>query len=218
MHAVASFAIVGCPGESCVLIVRVVWLLFLLLSCCAACRISKFFLRLTTLAAVLCACLSSMHAQETRLQVTRHHVRQEVTDHRASFMGRLPDDDQLHLSVVLPLRNQAALTSLLQRLYDPSSPDYRHFLTVAQFTEQFGPTESDYAAVASYLQSYGLAVESAPTNRLIVPVSGSAVQVGAAFNLQMNTYQHPTENRTFFSPDREPSLRLNVPIKHITGL
>lgn len=110
------------------------------------------------------------------------------------------------------------LSSLLQRLYDPSSPDYRHFLTVAQFTERFGPTEESYAAVASCLKSYGLAVGDTPANRLVVPVSGSVRQVEAAFSLQMNKYQHPTEDRTFFSPDREPSLRLNVPIRHITGL
>jgi subtilase family serine protease len=160
-----------------------------------------------------------MHAQEAaRMQVMQHHVRPEVADHRSAYMDRLADDTQMHLSVVLPLRNQAALASLLQRLYDPSSPDYRHFLTVVQFTEQFGPTEQDYATVAAYMQSYGLTTEDAPANRLIVPVSGSVEQINAAFNLQMNVYQHPTENRTFFSPDREPSLRLNVAVRHITGL
>lgn len=34
----------------------------------------------------------------------------------------------------------------------------------------------------------------------------------------MNVYQHPTELRTFFSPDREPSLDLNVAVAHIAGL
>ena len=36
--------------------------------------------------------------------------------------------------------------------------------------------------------------------------------------MQMNVYQHPIENRTFFSPNREPSLNLSVPIAHIVGL
>ena len=152
------------------------------------------------------------------MQVMQHHVRPEVTDHRAAFMGRLPEDKQMHLSVVLSLRNQPALTSLLQRLYDPSSPDYRHFLTVTQFAEQFGPTEQDYAAVAAYLQSQGLTVEAAPVNRLVVPVSGSVTQIDSAFNLRMSTYRHPTESRTFFSPDREPSFPLNLRVRHVAGL
>ena len=32
----------------------------------------------------------------------------------------------------------------------------------------------------------------------------------------MNVYQHPTENRTFYRPDREPSLVLSVPVARIT--
>ena len=179
---------------------------------------SNRVVRLTAFALTICTCSSAMRAQDVQPQVMHHHVRQEVTDRLAAFMGRLASETQMHLSVILPLRNQTAVSGLLQRIYDRSSPDYHHFLTVTQFTEQFGPTADDYAAVATYLQSYGLKVEAAPANRLIVPLSGSATQVNAAFNLQMNTYQHPTENRTFFSPDREPSMRLNVPIRHIAGL
>src|ERR1039457_5147360 len=53
---------------------------------------------------------------------------------------------------------------------------------------------------------------------MIVPISGSVAQINRAFNLRMNVYQHPTEKRTFYSPDREPSLNLTVPIAHIDGL
>ena len=210
----------GYSGELYVRVARRVvgLLLFVVFLCRLYRRGSNCLVRLTALALTLCTCLSAMRAQEVRPQAMHHHVRQEVTESRAALMGRLADDTQMHLSVILPLRNQAALNGLLQRLYDRSSPDYHHFLTVAQFTEQFGPTEDDYAAVATYLRSHGLKVEAAPANRLIVPLSGSAAQVNAAFNLQLKTYQHPTENRTFFSPDREPSMRLNVPVWHIAGL
>ena len=34
----------------------------------------------------------------------------------------------------------------------------------------------------------------------------------------MNVYQHPTENRTFYSPEPEPQLNITVPISHISGL
>ena len=34
----------------------------------------------------------------------------------------------------------------------------------------------------------------------------------------MNVYRHPTQDRTFYSPDREPSLNLSVPVAHIAGL
>jgi hypothetical protein len=163
-------------------------------------------------------CAPAARGQQARVQVRQRHVRPEVANHQAAYFGQLAADTTLRLSVVLPLRNQAALTDLLGSLYDPKSPRYHHFLSVAEFTEQFGPTAQDYAAVVAYLQHYGLQTEDAPANRLIVPVSGSVAQISAAFDVQMNVYQHPTESRTFFSPDREPSLQLSIPIAHVSGL
>lgn len=159
-----------------------------------------------------------LSAQAQQRQVLHNHVRAEVSDHRAALVGTMPADQQIYASIVLPLRNQADLTSLLARLYDPSSPDYGHFLSVTQFTEQFGPTAEDFQAVVSFAQANGLLVTSLPANRLVVPVAGSVAQINAAFNVQMNVYQHPTENRNFFSPDREPVLDLGVPVAHIAGL
>lgn len=152
------------------------------------------------------------------LQVLQHHVRSQVSKGQAALLGALAPDQKLNLSIVLPLRNQAALTSLLSRLYDPASPDYRKFLTVAQFTDQFGPTKQDYQSVVSFAQANGFVVTGAPANRFLVPISGSVSQINKAFNVKMNSYRHPTENRAFFSPDREPSLNLSVPITHIAGL
>ena len=34
----------------------------------------------------------------------------------------------------------------------------------------------------------------------------------------MGVYQHPAENRTFYAPDREPTLDLPFPLWHISGL
>src|SRR6266702_7005158 len=62
-------------------------------------------------------------------QVLRNHIRSAVTNQYGAMVSSLPDTDQLNLSIVLPLRNQTALTSLLSRLYDPSSHDYHRFLT-----------------------------------------------------------------------------------------
>jgi subtilase family serine protease len=150
--------------------------------------------------------------------VLQHHVPLAVSSGQATPAGVLPADQNMRLSIVLPLRNQAELTSLLGRLYDPSSPDYRHFLSVDQFTEQFGPTAADFQAVVAFAQANGLQVTDTPANRLIVPVSGSVAQINQAFNLTLKVYQHPTEHRTFYSPDREPSLSLGVRVAHIAGL
>ena len=169
------------------------------------------------LAVMVCGAWNAGHAQPS-LQMLHSHVRSAVVSRQAAMVSSLPADQNMNLTIVLPLRNQSELTSLLTRLYDPSSPDYRHFLSVEQFTEEFGPTAEDYQAVVDFAQASGFTVTGAPQNRLIVPISGTVAQVNAAFNLSMREYQHPTEDRTFYSPDREPSLWLSVPVAHIAGL
>jgi len=181
---------------------------------------SQWFCRLASVVPLtffLLAGWISSFAQQP-LQVLHHHVRPAVSDGRAALLSPLPADQQLHISIVLPLRNQTALTSLLSRLYDPKDPDYRHFLTVGQFTQQFGPTADDYQAVVAFARSNGFVVGQSPANRLIVPMSGTAAQINQAFHVSMNVYQHPTENRTFYSPDREPSLNLGVAVARVAGL
>ncbi len=156
-------------------------------------------------------------AQQTP-QVLHNHVRPVVASGQAVPVGHLPLTQRLQLAIMLPLRNQAELTDLLDRLYDPTSSDYRQFLSVAQFTEGFGPTEQDYQAVVDFAKANGFTVTDTPANRLLVDVNGSVAQIEKAFHVVMVVYRHPTEDRTFYSPDREPSLDLSVPVSHIAGL
>src|SRR5271157_4252677 len=152
------------------------------------------------------------------MQALHNHVRPAVASGQAVPLGLLPPTQRLNVAIMLPLRNRPELTSLLDRLYDPSSPDYRQFLTVAQFTERFSPTEQDYQAVVNFAKANGLTVADTPPNRLLVDVNGSVAQIEKTFHVGMKVYLHPTENRTFYSPDREPSLDLSVPVAHIAGL
>ena len=80
-------------------------------------------------------------ATEARAQyVSTNHVREAVRSGLAQQVGRLPQSEELSLDIVLPLRDQAALEDFLAEVYNPRSSSYRHFLTVAEFTEKFGPT------------------------------------------------------------------------------
>jgi uncharacterized repeat protein (TIGR01451 family) len=133
-------------------------------------------------------------------------------------VGRLPASQQLHLAIGLPLRNQGALNSLLQQIYDPTSPQYHHYLTTEQFTDMFGPTESDYQAVIAFAKANGLVVTVTHPNRVVLDADGAVADVEKALHLTMRVYNHPQEARTFFAPDAEPSLNLAVPVLHIGGL
>jgi sugar lactone lactonase YvrE len=195
------------------------WSVCLAIPAAAPRHLFSEMLKKNTLCALCAVLLFAIQGQaQQSLQVLHNHVRPAVSSGQAVLVGPLPATQKMQLTIVLPLRNQPALTGLLGQLYDPSSPNYRHFLSVDQFTEQFGPTAEDYQAVVNFAQANGFTVTGMPANRLIVPIEGTTAQVEAAFKVRMNNYQHPTENRTFFSPDREPSLALNVPVAHIAGL
>ncbi|MGA7931479.1 MAG: S53 family peptidase [Candidatus Sulfotelmatobacter sp.] len=173
----------------------------------------------SALVCLLALCFLSIPAPAKKAaQVLHNHVRPAVTNSRAARVGPMSNNQRLRLAIMLPLRNQDELTSLLKRLYDRSSPDYRHFLTVAQFTERFAPTKRDYQAVVKFARSKGFTVTNEPANRMLVHLDGTVSQINKAFHVTMTNYRHPAENRMFYSPDREPSLELSVTVAHIAGM
>lgn len=176
---------------------------------------------LQRLAAALCASallFGASTAQADQRPTLTSHVPEAVSSGIAPLVGHLPGTQRLSLAISLPLRNEAELDDLLQRIYDPQSPSFHQYLSVPEFTARFGPAESDYAAVLRFAQANGLDVIDTAANRMVVDVEGPAANIESAFHVTLGVYQHPTENRTFYAPDREPSLDLDVPLLHISGL
>jgi len=164
---------------------------------------------LVSVAAVVC------HAQAP---LRTRHVREAVANGEARSIGRMPATEPMRLVLVLPLRDETGLDHFLKNLYDPSSPSYRHFLTVEQFTARFGPTQQDYDTVIRFAEAHGLQVIGTSRNRLNVLIAGSASSIEEALHVTMGIYQHPTENRFFYAPDREPTPDLGVRLWRIAGL
>ncbi|HEX4219893.1 MAG TPA: protease pro-enzyme activation domain-containing protein, partial [Acidimicrobiales bacterium] len=104
----------------------------------------------------------------------------------------------LAVTLSLPLRNQAGLTSLIAALTNPSSPTYHQFLTPASFASQFSPTSDTVNAVTGWASSAGLTVTSVSSNRTLVTVSGSLAQLGQAFGVTFDSYRE-ANGQTFLS-------------------
>jgi subtilase family serine protease len=176
-------------------------------------RLSLFLL---TIAAIVSGANTICQAQPQ--SVLTRHVRDVTVNGRSPMVGHLPATQSMRIVLVLPHRNQAGLDNFLKEVYDPSSPSYRHFLSVEEFTEKFGPSREDYDAVIHFAKANGFSVVKTSRNRMNVDVTGSVATIEKAFNLTMGIYQHDTENRTFFGPDREPTADLGVQLWHINGL
>src|SRR5208282_2454050 len=146
------------------------------------------------------------------------HVPVAVSGGIAPQVGTVPGTQRLSLAISLPLRNEAELDKLLQEIYDPQSPNYHHYLSVAEFASRFGPAESDYVAVLNFARANGLDIVDIAANRMVLDVEGPAANIESAFHVTMNVYQHPTEGRTFYAPDREPTADLDATLLHVSGL
>ena len=150
--------------------------------------------------------------------VSTHHMRDAVRTGEAKLVSPLSAGQVMSLDVVLPLSDAAGLTRFVSDLYNPASPSYHQFLTVQQFTERFGPSQSNYDAVVSLMKTYGLTIYGGSRDGMDVQVKGPVSAVEAAFHIKMGLYQHPTENRTFYAPDREPTANLPFNLWHVSGL
>ena len=120
----------------------------------------------------------------------------------AQGLGRLPAGQIMHLDLVLSLRDQAGLDNFLSGLYDPASPSYRHFLSVQEFTERFGPTQADYDALVSFATTHGLTVVGGTRDGMDVQVTGPVSAVESAFHINMRSYRLPAEGRTAYEIGR----------------
>jgi subtilase family serine protease len=176
--------------------------------------------RLSTSLLTVVALVSAMNiaSRAESKPLLTHHVRQVTLNGIAPSVGRLPASQSMRLVLVLPLRNREGLDNFLKDVYDPFSSNYRHFLTVEQFTEKFGPTRKDYDTVIRFAEANGFKVVGTSRNRLNIDVTGKVSNIEAAFHVTMGVYQHPTESRTFFAPDREPTLNLPFQLWRIAGL
>jgi kumamolisin len=156
------------------------------------------------------------HAESATL-LTRH-VRQVTISGVAPKVGHMEATKSMRLTMILPLRDRAGLEGFIHELYNPASSSYRHFLTVEQFTEAYGPTREDYETVKDWARNNGFTIVGTSRNRLNLVVEGSVDSVEKALHVTMNNYQHDSEPRTFFAPDREPTPDLPFQLWHVNGL
>ena len=169
----------------------------------------------------LCAfafCATTIAAQAALSPVMTSHVPSPIASHSVTMVNPLPAEQQMSIAISLPLRNEADLRNLIDQIYDPQSPNFHKYLSVSDFVSKYGPTKADYDAVVAFAKANGLNVVETSANQMVVDVEGPASAVQKTFHVTLGLYRHPTENRMFFAPDREPTVDLAVPLLHVSGL
>ena len=112
--------------------------------------------------------------------------------HAGKTLGAADQNAVAHFNVYLPLTHTDALEKLLQAQTDSTSPSYHHWLTPAQFKQQFGPNPADVARTRSLLESEGFTIVSEKTQSL--EVEGSVANAERIFNTRLNRVKMPKGN------------------------
>lgn len=136
----------------------------------------------------------------------------------AGGLARDKTVDRMKLTIVLRRADEAGFAAWLAAVYDPASPEYRHFLTPRELADRFGPTADAYGAVRAYLQAQGLAVIQESDNRLTLGVEGSRADVENALAVHIRRYT--LGKRAFDANDGEPSLPAGIApwVQAVAGL
>jgi Pro-kumamolisin, activation domain/Bacterial Ig-like domain (group 3) len=145
-------------------------------------------------------CCSPLHSQsriaheislEARTNVEGSSPHQLLT--KSIETGRVSPNQNLGRMVLLlaPTKEQeAAAKKLVAAQHDAASPSFHHWLTPAEFGQQFGIADADAAEVKSWLESQGLTVHSVAQSRRFVVFSGNVAQVEHAFDTEMHSYTY----------------------------
>ncbi len=106
----------------------------------------------------------------------------------ATDIGEVPANLPMTISVALTPSNLAGAKAYIAREYTAGDPLFHHFLTPAQYTSNFGPTNAQAATVANYLASMGFTKISTAPNNVLVTGTATARVVEHAFNTQIHAF------------------------------
>ncbi|MFD9126007.1 protease pro-enzyme activation domain-containing protein [Kitasatospora sp. NPDC059571] len=99
------------------------------------------------------------------------------------------DSTQLDLSVTLQPKDQAALSTFVGAVSNPSSPLYKHYLNTGEFGQRFGADPATVASVRAALTAAGLHPGEVGANGLTIPVRATVAEAKKAFSTDFAGYK-----------------------------
>src|SRR5205807_9521706 len=105
------------------------------------------------------------------------------------YAGAASANAHIGFRVYLGWTNPAGAEALARAVSNPHSSSYRHYLTPAQFRQQFAPTANQVAQVQSWLTSQGFSLVYTPKNNHYVSAQGTIGQAQAAFGVSFGMYK-----------------------------
>ncbi|GAA4178687.1 S53 family peptidase [Gryllotalpicola koreensis] len=132
--------------------------------------------------------------------------------------GDLPGGQRIPFRVVVNNSHQPSIDALITDVTDPKSKDYGKYLTPAQYDARYAPSAADVKSVESFLTSQGIQVTAVGQGNKWIDASGTAAQVGKAFDTSMANYSH--DGKRQYAPSSALSVPASVAgvVGGVTGL
>jgi subtilase family serine protease len=133
--------------------------------------------------------------------------------------ANVASDTPLILAVGLNMRDRAGLDAYVEQLHDPSSPNFHKWLTPVEIADRFGPSQADYDAVVSWLQSeQGMTVAQTFKHRLVVMARTTTGVAGSVFQVNFASFNY--DNQSFVAATNDPYVpaELSGIVASIIGL
>ena len=122
----------------------------------------------------------------------------------AKNLGTADPSKSIEINLWLNPHNRAEMDALARQLYTPSSPNYRHFLTHAQFNARFAPTAAEAKIVQQFLEAHGLTTVRVGPGNFFVRARGTIGDVESALHVVLNNYQ--VRGQLIRANDRDPYI------------
>ena len=107
----------------------------------------------------------------------------------AKDMGPATPSAVIDVTVWLNVRNRSEMDSLAKELYDPTSPNYRHWLSRIDIAARFGPTAQEAKTVQDFFTAHNLQIVSVGPDNFYVRARGTVAAVQNAFHVAINQFQ-----------------------------
>lgn len=139
-------------------------------------------------------------------------------DARVTDLGLAPQSEVRQITLSLSVKNLAAAEAHAASLVDPTSPNFRKFLTPAQVGALYGQDAASVAQIVNFLKAQGLTVTKVYKNNLLISARGTNAQLGAVFGSPIHTFS--ALGRTYEAPAGATTLPANLAgvVKAVHGL
>jgi len=141
-----------------------------------------------TPAALLWSAVAACDAPKQRDAVEISHGLQRASSTAYTDTGATDDAISMRALVAFPIRDEAGLEATISALYDPARPEFRTYLSVAEWNLRHAPLQADVDVVIDWLRGEGFEIARVADNRLLVEITGPAAAFNDAFSTELRTF------------------------------